>query len=107
MQQTLHPEKLDFLLGLLEAVAPVELRRPGLENDMEQLRTWSVPLQELELPVLIQHGTHDSDVPFEHAERAARLLPQARLSPVEGGTHMLMLAPQWDVLADEQASFLR
>lgn len=108
MQQTLDdPEKLDFLLGLLEAVAPVELRRPGLENDMEQLRSWSLPLEELDLPVLIQHGTHDADVPFEHASYAASRLRGAKLTGVEGGTHMLRLAPQWDDLAEEQAAFFR
>ncbi len=106
MHQSLDdPEKLDFLLGLLEAVAPVELRRPGLENDMAQLGSWTPP--EVDVPTLIQHGTHDSDVPYEHATHAAGRIPGARLSAVEGGTHMLRLAPQWEALAEEQASFFK
>lgn len=101
------PLKKEFLLGLLEAVAPVSLRRPGLENDFQQLQDWELELEELKLPVLIQHGTHDADVPFEHASSAAARLPDARLHRVEGGTHMLRLDPSWEALAHEQAEFFR
>ncbi|GMU51635.1 MAG: hypothetical protein AMXMBFR33_07810 [Candidatus Xenobia bacterium] len=101
------PERLDFLMSLLESLAPVRLRRPGVENDLEQLASWAPDLSRLELPTLIQHGTHDADVPFEHAQSAATRMTRARLTSVQGGTHLLRLAPEWEQLVAEQVAFLR
>jgi pimeloyl-ACP methyl ester carboxylesterase len=54
-----------------------------------------LPLELLDVPTLIVHGTADRTVPFAHAERAARRIPSARLLPVTGADHALTLvAPQ-------------
>ena len=44
-------------------------------------------LQEITQPVLIVHGTRDLGVPVHAAERAASLLPNARLQLIDGAGH--------------------
>ena len=42
-------------------------------------------LSEIEVPVLVIHGTEDVPIPVAHAEELVQLLPQARLELVSGG----------------------
>lgn len=44
-------------------------------------------LQELRVPTLLLHGSHDSGVPVSAAREAARLIPEATLHVVEGAGH--------------------
>ncbi|MEW6279224.1 MAG: cytochrome P450, partial [Candidatus Eremiobacterota bacterium] len=108
LQTTLRdPEKVEFLLGTLESVAPVYLRKHGLRNDLDQLGAPEpLPLERIPHPVLLVHGTRDADVPVGQAERAAERLPNARLELVEDAIHYLHLSPAWKGLVAAQAAFL-
>ncbi len=61
-------------------------RIDGTENDIEISRTTTYPLEKLDLPVLIVHGTEDQLVEFEiHAKTLEARLPNAELLTVDGG----------------------
>jgi pimeloyl-ACP methyl ester carboxylesterase len=45
----------------------------------------------LSTPAVILHGTHDSYIPYAHAKRLAEELPAARLIPLEGANHIIVL----------------
>lgn len=74
--------------GALRATRQLQKREVGLRR----LRTNVVPrLSELRVPTLILHGERDGLVPFAAAERAARLIPDARLEVLEGSGHLAVL----------------
>lgn len=86
------PEKMEILHQLFDA-PPFGSLRAGFENDMEQFKSADqVPRDRVQCPTLVVHGTHDGDVPFAHAERAAREIPGAELFTVEQGWHLLALS---------------
>ncbi|MHB1169945.1 MAG: alpha/beta fold hydrolase [Longimicrobiales bacterium] len=49
-------------------------------------------LRALHVPVLLAWGEHDRFLPLAHAQRAARLLPDARLAVIPGAGH----SPNWE-----------
>ena len=64
-------------------------RIKGTENDIEISRTTTYPLENLNVPVLIVHGTEDQLVPFEkNAKMYKTRAPNADLLSVEGGEHV-------------------
>jgi len=64
-------------------------RLDGTENDIEITRTTTYPLEELNVPVLIVHGTQDQLVPFEvHAKMFEARVPNVELLAVDGGEHV-------------------
>lgn len=80
-------EKRDAI-RLMATSVPIRPRWRGLENDAAFLMSLEpYPLETLRIPTLILHGTHDSIVPVEHAEYAARLIPNAKFVALEGGGH--------------------
>ena len=46
-------------------------------------------LQQLEVPVLVVHGTTDPLIPFTHAEKYAPMIPNAKTLFIEGMGHDL------------------
>ena len=51
--------------------------------------TTTYPLEEIDLPVLVVHGTEDSQVPFlQHGQALATRIPGAELLALEGGEHV-------------------
>jgi pimeloyl-ACP methyl ester carboxylesterase len=80
------PAKRQFVLDLAEIVAG---RKEGLENDKARFpEIADLGLADVTAPVLLVHGTVDADVPPDHSEHALGELPEARLHPIEGGTHI-------------------
>ena len=64
-------------------------RLPGTLNDMEQFSAISrLPLDRINAPILVIHGTADRVVPFAHAKRVADEAPNAELFAIEGGEHV-------------------
>jgi pimeloyl-ACP methyl ester carboxylesterase len=51
-------------------------------------------LGELEMPVLIVHGTSDGTVPFEYAERMHHLIPGSDFHAIEGADHGITAYPE-------------
>jgi pimeloyl-ACP methyl ester carboxylesterase len=61
-------------------------------GDMVSLsRPWSFELRTLMTPVELWHGTEDGAVPFRYAESLSKLLPHAKLHPLEGEGHFVFL----------------
>lgn len=48
-------------------------------------------LDEIDEPTLILHGTADNVVPFENAKLLDAGIPNARLKPIEGGSHLCFI----------------
>ena len=101
------PGRSAFVVGLFQTMSPLGLRKAGLLNDLDQFAQIDrLPLEEIGCPALIIHGTHDSDVRFEHGEHAAQRVPNAEFLPVEGGTHVLWIARQAEELRTARIEFL-
>jgi pimeloyl-ACP methyl ester carboxylesterase len=101
------PARSAFVVGLFRTMNPLSLRKAGLLNDLDQFSQIDrLPLEEIACPSLIIHGTHDSDVRFDHGEHAASRIRHAEFVPVEGGTHVLWIARQADELRKTRLEFL-
>lgn len=86
------PEKLGLLRALVDA-PPFGALRVGFDNDMKQFAAIDrLPLDQIRCPTLIVHGTDDGDVPYRHAEEAAREIAGAELFTVENGWHLLSMS---------------
>jgi len=78
-----------FSTMLLSTFDRMWQRMDGTENDIEITRTATYPLESLDVPVLIVHGTQDQLVPFEaHAKMYEARVPNAELLAVDGGEHV-------------------
>ncbi len=88
-----QPDKLRWLQRLLGDNPPMKRLRAGFDNDLEQFRNIDqLPLANVRSPTLVVHGTHDGDVPYEHAEHTAGEIAGAQLVTVERGWHLLKLS---------------
>ncbi len=102
-----NSEKEGILLGLIKSMSPASLRRAGLANDLKQLeRLDDLPLDKITAPTLIIHGINDSDVPFSHAEFAAKAIPRAELLPIEEGFHIMPLCDSDTEVTEKKLTFL-
>lgn len=102
------PKKIEYAIDMIESTCPISLRKAGLHNDIEQCSSLSfLPLQTLQCPTLIMHGTADADVPIQHAEFLATFIPGAEFCRVEGGFHLLKLSDQADQLQMTKLNFLK
>jgi len=101
------PEKAAFVTGLFQTMNPLSLRKTGLLNDLAQFeRIDRLPFDQIKCPAMVIHGTHDSDVRFEHGEFAASSIAHAEFVPVEGATHVLWVARQAEELRHRRIDFL-
>lgn len=94
---------------VLDLAATVAGRTVGLHNDHAQFpQIDDLGLAAVTAPVLLVHGTVDTDVPPEHSAFALEHLPSAELHPVEGGTHLAAWTdPTSDDLHARITAFLR
>lgn len=78
-----------FSTMLLSTFDRMGQRIDGTENDIEISRTATHPLENLNVPVLIVHGTQDRLVQYEiHAKMYETRVPKAEMLAVEGGEHV-------------------
>jgi len=78
----------EFLLSLVDRLPE---RLPGLRKDVALCRgIGRFPLEIIQAPALIIHGTDDEAVPFAQSKALAERLPHAELLPVPGGRHMTL-----------------
>lgn len=78
-----------FSTMLLSTYDQMGRRLEGTENDIEITRTATYPLESLNVPVLIVHGTQDQLVQFKvHAIMYETRVPTAELLSVDGGEHV-------------------
>ena len=102
-----EPAKRAFVLEMTMTVTGD--RKAGLRNDEAQFPLIDdLGLADVAAPVLLVHGTVDTDVPPEHSEHAAATLPTSELIRVEGGTHVCTWTdPTSDAIQARVAGFLR
>ncbi len=73
-------------LSVLERMAD---RLAGTSNDIAQARVlFDWPLERIDTPAIVIHGTHDEAVPFAQAESLAARLPHGELLSIAGGRHV-------------------
>ena len=78
-----------FRTMMLSTFSRMGRRMAGTGNDIEISRRTTYPLEDLNVPVLVVHGTEDRLVPFEkHAKRYESRVANAELLAVEGGEHV-------------------
>ncbi|OBH15561.1 alpha/beta fold hydrolase [Mycolicibacter sinensis] len=61
-------------------------------------RYWGLRLDEVQVPVHWWHGDADHIIPFAHGEHAVSLLPDARLYPIPGESHLAGLGRAEEIL---------
>jgi pimeloyl-ACP methyl ester carboxylesterase len=102
------PMSRKALGDLLATMVQSELRRAGLENDVEQQALWERPVVgALRCQVLLVHGRADGRVPLAHAESFVRDCPQATLVVIEQGSHLSFLGPGSTAANERMVTFLR
>jgi len=82
-----EPAKRQFVLDLTATISGD--RSAGFKNDRAEFpKIGDLGLSSIEAPVLLVHGTIDSDVPPDHSEHAHDTLPNSEIVRVENGTHI-------------------
>lgn len=101
------PRRVSVLTNMMRSMSPGELRKDGMENDVEQLKNVkNLPLKRIKAPTLIIHGTDDADVSVADAALAADTIPDAKLFLVHGGFHVMALTDTIDEVTEERIMFL-
>ncbi|OQY60220.1 MAG: hypothetical protein B6245_02495 [Desulfobacteraceae bacterium 4572_88] len=96
-----------FSALLLSTFDQMGQRLEGTENDIEITRSTTYPLENLSVPVLAIHGTHDQVVPFEtHAKAFEARVPNAELLIVEGGEHVAIFT-HMDIVQPKVDAFMQ
>ena len=96
--------RVNVLTGLMKSMRPGELRRDGMENDVEQLKkVKDLPLGTIKAPTLIIHGTDDADVSVADAAFAARRIKGAELYLVPGGFHIMASTDARDTITQKES----
>ncbi len=90
------------LMSRLQTSVFVEMRRrfAGSDNDIRVSRAdMSWPLEKIDAPLLVVHGTEDSIVPYQQAESLAHRVPGAQLLSIKGGEHVSIFTHRAEVIA--------
>ena len=82
------PKKIEGVKGILWTVWPPSKRSPGLQNDISQFQTLSLPAAKIKVPTLIIHGSEDTNVPVSQSKKLAELIPGSKLVILEGVDHL-------------------
>jgi len=84
-----EPQALAFMKALLDTMNPYHERKKGNENDLKEfLKLTHLPLERVQCPSLIIHGTHDADVKFFDGVYAYEHIPGAERYWIEEGDHL-------------------
>jgi pimeloyl-ACP methyl ester carboxylesterase len=103
-----HPEAwAQFQALQASTVHRMAARMAGTRNDVRVTQTRTYPLEAINVPTLIVHGTCDPLVPFaEHGQAAARRIPGAELVVLDGGEHAAIFSHR-DEARSRVTAFLR
>jgi pimeloyl-ACP methyl ester carboxylesterase len=110
VSRTMEDERaLDVVLAMDAVIGDGSNRRAGVENDWEQFaRISSLGLDRIQAPALVIHGSADTDVPPEHGEFAAEVIPGAEHLVMGRGTHLCLFAhPEAGTAQERVVSKLR
>ena len=104
------PGLLNFLRDLTQSSTPWEDRQQGFHNDIEVIRAVEeqpLPLEAVQCPTLIVHGTADDDVPYRVAVQAHERIGGSELHTMENACHLLWIDPGIEEMNQRQVEFLR
>ena len=104
------PSWIEFFRKAMISSTPAGLLKSGFYNDLEQYKDIEkngLPLEQINCPTLIVHGTADGDVKFIHAEMAHRRIPNAELHRMEGAYHLVWLSDLAEEMLHTQVEFLK
>ncbi len=89
-----------------EMFTEMAARLPGTANDIQVTRTREFPLEQVQVPTLVIHGTRDPLLDYErHGLQLAQRIPGARLLTLEEGGHAALFSHRQQV-ADAVQRFL-
>jgi pimeloyl-ACP methyl ester carboxylesterase len=71
------------------------------DDDLAFVRPWGFELEEVSIPSMIWHGSHDLMVPFAHGQWLASHLPQASVHLEQGEGHLSIGLGALDRMLDE------
>lgn len=78
-----------FVKAFMDTMNPYKPRKPGTDNDMMLYRELThLPVEKIQCPSLIIHGTHDADVKFYDGVYAYEHIPGAERFWIEEGDHL-------------------
>lgn len=102
------PEAMAFGRGLLDTFFPYGASKAGSDNDTALFRRLGpLPLEGVDCPALIIHGTHDADVKFHHGVYAYEHIAGAERIWIEEGSHLgFWLSPHARAAQDGARAFL-
>ncbi|MBN1429933.1 MAG: alpha/beta hydrolase [Anaerolineae bacterium] len=102
-----NPASQEMMQAMLRSLFPISQRQVGIDTDLVQIPVMAdLPLEKIDAPTLVMHGTADSVVPFVQGEHTAGKIPGARLIPIEGGEHLFPIA-HYDQVWPEVIAFLK
>jgi len=104
------PGLLNFLKDMTQSSTPWEDRQRGFDNDIEVIRAIEgepLPLESVQSPTLIVHGTADDDVPYSVAVQAHERIGESELHTMENASHLLWIDPGVEEMNQRQVEFLR
>ncbi len=99
---------LQFVRAFMATISPYRPRQAGTMNDMDQYRQYThLPVERIECPTLIIHGTHDADVKFYDGAYAYEHIARAERFWIEEGSHLgFWLSPNATAAQQAAADFL-
>lgn len=97
-----------FMFAFMNTMNPYAPRQAGTENDMALFRQLQhLPVERIQCPSLIIHGTHDADVKFYDGVYAYEHIPGAERFWIEEGGHLgFWLSPNGPAAQDAARAFL-
>ncbi len=101
------PRTATLLHAIFDEMFPASAWRGGVLNDLHQYgrHYGNLPLEQIRVPALVIHGTHDRAAPYAAGRYAAGHIPSARMVSVERGTHFIV-ATHWREVGAEIEKFL-
>ncbi len=96
-----HPEVGPLFRALQSSTLErLRQRMPGTLNDIKQSRSpFAYPLELIQSPTLVVHGTADEMAPFAHAQALASRVPGAEFLAIQGGEHVSLFTHREEIRA--------
>ncbi len=85
------PKTVERLETLVESISLPSLRQDGTDNDRTQNSGLNLPVESIQSPTLIIHGTADTNVAYQQSKELAERIPGSELFTIDGGDHFISI----------------